>query len=47
MDTFPDMKRIRGHNVIFHKTGDFLNILISFILGDNSTSYFLKLTKVI
>ena len=31
MDTFPDMGRIRGHNVIFIKenTGYFLIILIS------------------
>ena len=47
--TFPDMGRIRGHNVIFHKKNpvDFRNILISFVFLADSTPYFLKLTMPI
>ena len=47
--TFPDMGRIRGHNVINSekKTVDFRNILISFFFLGNSTPYFYKLTMPI
>ena len=41
--TFPDMGRIRGHNVIILKeTVDFHNIVISFVFLCNPTPYFLK-----
>ena len=43
---FPDMGRIRGHNVM-KEVGDFPNILIYFDLWGNSTPYFLKLTMSI